>query len=354
MNAKTVHPMLDLAAWDAANGDAGLVIADGASVTLNVHGGMLVIKDGPMGNTRERKFARVPRTIKHLIILSCHGYISLDVLQWLDSCEITWCVIDRSGNAPRTLATSSRFVNPVFMRRQAMCGPGMPASSTGVKIMRYLLGVKLEGQAQNAERILRDEVAAKAIRQEIDRMATARSVTVLMGHEGNAADTYWDAWRDSPIIWKGPKPMQPHWLAFPSRKNLRRSFESNRGATDPVNAMLNYAYKCAENECVLACYACALSPDMGIGHVDRPGRPSFALDLIEVMRPACDAIVAGILAEKLDKRHYREDKEGMVQCCAPLTHRIAAEVRAARNEVTKALFTVLPLLDSPQSRRKAS
>jgi len=344
------HPMLDLAAWDAANGDTGLVIADGKTVALNVYDGMLVIKDGPMGAARERRFARVPRTVKHVVILSGHGYISIDAMRWLEDCEVTYAVIDRSGQSPSVLATSARYVNPINMRRQAMCGPGMPAAATGTKIFRHLLSVKLEGQARNAERILRDDVAAKAIRGQLDGLAVARDVTALMGYEGGAADAYWQAWAGMPIAWLR-QPTKPHWLTFPMRKSLRRNWETNRGATDPVNALLNFAYKCAETECILACYACALSPDMGIGHVDRAGRSSFALDLIEVMRPECDAIVAGILAERLDKRMFREDREGCVSVCAPLTHRVAAEVHSARNAITKALFTVLPLLDSPQSRR---
>ena len=340
------HPMLDVSAWQEANRDESLIIADGKSVTLQVHGGMLVINDGPMGDARKRSFARVPRTVKHVAIFDRHGYVSLDAMAWLADCEVTWAVIDRQGRLPRTLATSGGYVNPLYMRRQAMCAPGMPAAFTGVQIVRGLIETKLEGQAHNAEYALHDAQTAGFIRAQIPHVLKARSVGKIMGYEGTAADAYWDAWRGMVIDFKRPGPRQPHWIVFPSRRTLRRSWESNRGATDPVNAMLNFGYKVAEVECTLACYGAALSPAMGMMHVDRAGRDSFALDLIEVMRPIVDRIVIDILARPLDKRWFREDTQGMVQCCAPLTHKLYSEVHRNNYQVTRALFGITGLLDS--------
>lgn len=347
------HPMLDLTAWNEANPDESLIIADGRSVFVNVTGGsqpkgsprtggILVVKDGPMGSPRERRIARVPRTIKHLAILTNHGSISLDAMAWLTDTEITYSVIDRSGKFPRLLSTSGGYVNPLYMRQQALCAPGGPAAYTGVKIMRDLITRKLEGQALNAER-LRDTEAAARIREYLPRVAAARSVETIRGYEGAAADEYWNAWRGmlvSYLKW----PSQRHWIEFPSRRTLRRSWESNRGATDPVNAMLNFGYKVAETECTLAAYAAALSPALGIGHVDRPGRDSFALDLIEPMRPVVDKLIIDILSEPLDKRWFREDNEGMVSCCAPLTHRIYSEVHQNTQTLQVAMFAVTALL----------
>jgi CRISPR-associated endonuclease Cas1 len=345
-----MHPMLDLEAWDAANDDASLVIADGPSVTIQVHGSMLVVTDGPKGNMRKREYPRVPRKIKRLIILSRHGYVSLNAMDWLASCGIAWTAMSREGQSPRTLGTSGGYVNPIYMRKQAMCAPGGPLATTGVKIWRHLIVRKLEGQAVNAETFLADRDAAAFIRAQIPLVESSRSVDVIRGLEGAAADRYWDCWRDTSVGWQSPKPRQPHWLEYPSRRTLRRTYESNRGATDPVNAALNFAYKIAETECTLACYAAALSPSMGIGHVDRANsadaRDSFALDLIEVMRPIVDRIVHRITSKSMNKNWYRENGEGMVQCCAPLTHRIAADVYGEGQHIYRALFGVTALLDN--------
>jgi CRISPR/Cas system-associated endonuclease Cas1 len=83
---------------------------------------------------------------------------------------------------------------------------------------------------------------------------------------------------------------------------------------------------------------------MGIGHVDRAGRDSFALDLIETMRPIVDRIVLGILSEPLHPDWFREDKEGIVSLSPPITHRVLAEVHSQAIEIVKHLFTILELL----------
>jgi CRISP-associated protein Cas1 len=353
--AKTVHPMLDSEAWNAANEDASLMIADGKSVTVQVHSGVLVVTDGPMGSKRTRKLARVPRKVKHLAILTDHGYISLDAMAWMDNVEMTWEIIDRSGRVPRVLGTSGHMVNPHLMRRQAMCAPGMPGAFTGVKIWRLLITQKLQGQAENAERIFGDLATAEFIREQIVNVQTARCIDTIRGFEGTAAERYWNAWHGMTVNWKRPGPVQPHWLAFPSRSSLRYDWETNRNATDPVNAMLNFAYYCAETECTLAIQAAAMAPQLGVGHVDRATRNSFSLDLIEVMRPAVDAIIVRILTEPLDKRWFRETSTGTVICCAPLTHRLLSEVHGEVWRIARALIGVTALLDATKRpSRKAS
>jgi len=337
--------MLDRDAWDQANGDPSLIIADGPSVTVQVHGSMLVIKDGPLNNTRERAIARVPRIVKHVAILTAHGYVSLQAMRWMDDCEITWAIVDRSGQFPNTLGVSGAYVNPMYLRQQAMCAPGMPAWFTGVKIMRRLIERKIEGQAWNVETVLGLAETAKTIREMIPKVQAARSTETIRGYEGNAADTYWDAWKGLPVVWKRPVPSQPHWIRFPSRRTLRRSWETNRGATDPINAALNFGYKCAETECTLAALAASLSPAMGIGHVDRPGRDSFALDLIEPMRPRVDRIILEIMSEPLDKRWFKESREGIVTVCSPLTHRILASVHMEAMYIIQDTLAVTELLN---------
>lgn len=351
----TTHPMLDVDAWQAANRDSSLVIADGYRVTVAIRGGCLVINDGPMtrdGSTRERRYARVPRIVKHVAILSTNGYVTLEAERWMADCEITWCVIDRSGRMPRILSTSAAYVNPLYMRRQAMCAPGMPAEATGLAINRYLIQLKLEGQADTSERVLHDPETAQAIRGLAERVSVARSLDSITGLEGNAADHYWAAWKGLPLVWLAPKPIRAHWARFPSRKTLRHSWETNRYATDPVNAMLNFGYWAAYTECALACYGAHLSPAMGISHRDRVGRDSFALDLIELMRPRVDRIILGIMAERLNPRHYGEGKEGIVRVNSPLTHKIVAEVHAESYAITQAMFTVTGLLDKVSRNRK--
>ena len=88
-------------------------------------------------------------------------------------------------------------------------------------------------------------------------------------------------------------------------------------------ACLNYAYKLAEIEATLACRRIGLSESVGVLHADLAGRPSFACDLMEAIRPMVDAHVLGVLNGPLRKREFTEDARGVVRCLAPVTHRLA-------------------------------
>ncbi len=335
--------MLDLAMWEDVTADPSVLIVDGSIVRLYVRDGCLTVKDGPRDNERIRTIPRAPRVVRHVIILSAHGTPTLEAQRWMTDQDITWMVVDTSGKSPRTLSRSDVAVDAKLMRMQAMCAEGYPLEGIGVEIWRGFVTHKLEGQAWVAEHMLSNPVVAKAIRARNDMVQISDSVKAITGYEGNAADAYWSAWKGLAPQWYRPFPIKPHWLAYPGRKSLRRS-ETNRRATDPVNCMLNFAYHCAETECIIALQAAGLDPRMGVYHADQPGRASFALDLIEVIRPRVDEIVLKILGDRIDKRLFREDKEGIVQLVAPLTHQLASDVRGISHLLAPDVARVKSLL----------
>ncbi|MBW1999807.1 MAG: CRISPR-associated endonuclease Cas1 [Deltaproteobacteria bacterium] len=66
----------------------------------------------------------------------------------------------------------------------------------------------------------------------------------------------------------------------------------HRGATDKVNAMLNYGYGILYSHVWGAVVCAGLEPFAGFLHVDRPGKPSLVLDLVEEFRqPVVDRSV---------------------------------------------------------------
>ncbi|MCS6908442.1 MAG: CRISPR-associated endonuclease Cas1 [Anaerolineales bacterium] len=89
----------------------------------------------------------------------------------------------------------------------------------------------------------------------------------LMGIEGQAAQIYWRA----------VGCLLPQALQFPGR--------IGRGAKDPVNACLNYAYGILYAQIERCLVLAGLDPYAGFLHVDRPGKPSLTLDFIEEFRP---------------------------------------------------------------------
>jgi CRISP-associated protein Cas1 len=100
----------------------------------------------------------------------------------------------------------------------------------------------------------------------------------LLSIEGLAGRTYW----------KGVRLLIPEVLGFESREH--------RGAPDPVNSALNYGYGILYTQVWGALMNAGLEPFAGFLHVDRPGKPSLVLDMVEEFRqPIVDrAVIAAI------------------------------------------------------------
>jgi CRISPR-associated protein Cas1 len=63
------------------------------------------------------------------------------------------------------------------------------------------------------------------------------------------------------------------------------SVRSRRPPRDRVNCLLSFLYALVRHDCVAALTSIGLDPFVGFLHVDRPNRPSLALDLMEEFRP---------------------------------------------------------------------
>ena len=156
----------------------------------------------------------------------------------------------------------------------------------------------------------------------------------LMNREGRAADIYWQAMRDLLLVdvdWKK---------------------REHRGATDPVNSSLNYGYGILYSQVENAIILAGLDPYAGFVHVDRPGKPSLVLDLIEEFRQMIvDRTVFGLINKRVK---LAVDEEGMLTQKArrTLADKVLArmEARVAYEDKKHTLRTVL----QSQARRVAA
>jgi CRISPR-associated protein Cas1 len=64
---------------------------------------------------------------------------------------------------------------------------------------------------------------------------------------------------------------------------------------DPANAILNYAYGVLEGQCRQALTAEGFDLSCGFLHADKQFRDSLVYDLMELYRPAVDALVLAFL-----------------------------------------------------------
>lgn len=312
-----------------------VLVASGYGVTVAVKAGQLVIVDGIGRSRRERRIPRQPRTVQRLTLLGHTGYVSLEAVRWLADAGIPWTQLDSDG---RITATSGPCREDArLLRAQAYA----PADDSGLRITRDLLTVKLSGQAANLRDLMNAASAARMIGECADELRRCTSLDDCRTWEGQAAIVYWAAWADRISLPWPPRELMnvpPNWLSFTSRSSLAwDGYQRNIGATDPVDAMLNYIYRIAEVEAIHACHALGLHPALGILHADKMGRDSMALDLIECIRPVCDRLILRMLdcglgvprstddrPRYLDRRWFTETREGKCRLIQPLTHELAS------------------------------
>jgi len=143
-----------------------------------------------------------------------------------------------------------------------------------VSIARLMVAAKIANSRSVLMREVRNHGANSAIEAVVKHLATslrrsrnAMSVPETMGIEGDAANNYFGVFNEL---------LRGSGFAFGGRVR--------RPPTDPVNALLSFAYTLITHECASALQGVGLDPYVGYLHQDRPGRLSLALDLLEEFR----------------------------------------------------------------------
>lgn len=125
------------------------------------------------------------------------------------------------------------------------------------------------------ERALAD---LKHIQQQAD---SADSLASLLGYEGNAASIYFAQFAN---LIRPPHAADQVDFDFTTR--------NRRPPTDPVNALLSFAYSLLARTLTVSLQAVGFDPFRGYYHQPRYGRPALALDLMEPFRPLlADSVV---------------------------------------------------------------
>jgi len=112
--------------------------------------------------------------------------------------------------------------------------------------------------------------AAMRLGDVLPAVGQAADADSARGHEGDAARVYFEAF--------------PH-MVRQNRQKMGPHGRTRRPPLDPMNAVLSFLYALLTHDCAAAAAAAGLDPSVGFLHVDRPGRPGMALDLMEEFRP---------------------------------------------------------------------
>ncbi len=158
-----------------------------------------------------------------------------------------------------------------------------------VSIARLMVAAKISNCRAVLMREIRNHGDNNALERVIKKLATslrrvqhAQSVAETMGIEGDAASAYFGVFNE---LIRGDE--------FTFNGRVRRP------PTDPVNALLSFAYTLISHDCAAALQGVGLDPYVGFLHQDRPGRTSLAQDLLEEFRgPWADRFVLTLINRK--------------------------------------------------------
>jgi CRISPR-associated endonuclease Cas1 len=312
----------------------GVLVADGGAIRITVEHGALVVVDGSGGNQRSRRFDRATHGLSRLVVIGGSGLVTLDALNWCRRLGVPIVVLDVNG-AP-TLCSTPRFTDDGRLRRVQALALNLPL---GLDIARSLIVRKLNGQADLLDERLANEGAAETIRGVAHACEIVESVEELRPLEATAAALYWQNWAgrtecEPHFATKDLSRIPPHWSRYEGRRSVLASMNSNRKAERPTNALLNYLYALLEVEAILSCQVVGLDPGLGLVHADMKGRSSFALDLIEPVRPKVDAYVLDVLERRtFRKTEFLETEDGHCRLRPPLTHELAESLPIWAKEI---------------------
>jgi CRISP-associated protein Cas1 len=296
-------------------------VADGYGLRVTVDGRHLVVSDGFGPHRRTRRYARAIHGLARLVVIGATGYVGLEALRWCAGAGVSVVVLDPGDGSVLSTSGACGVDDGRIRRSQALAF----GTETGLQIARYLTAEKLAGQARVAADQIEDRDAAESIRSVARALNRAVSIEEVRQLEAVGANVYWLAWEAVTMTFvKRDDPKIPdNWRRFEGRRSAVNP-GSARSATDPINAMLNYAYRLIEAEARLAILAMGLDPGIGFMHADMRNRDGLVLDLMEPARPIADHLTVRMCADQAFRRgDFAEDNRGVIRILSPMNHRLA-------------------------------
>ena len=287
------------------------------------------------------KTVRVP--LHHLNGIVCLGIVNISPFL-MRACAERNIAIAFCTQQGRFLA---RVVGPqngnVLLRRDQYRLADQPQQA--LAMARAFVKAKLYNTRQLLLRAAREQDSAslrgagEALKKVLRQVDGAADVERLRGLEGQAAKHYFDCFpvlltKNDDFTWQGR-----HY----------------RPPTDPANAVLSFCYSLLAGDCDGALQAAGLDPQVGFLHVDRPGRPALALDLMEEFRALLADRLLFTLANRgqLNEDHF-ENQEGGAVYLNPKGRKLVINAYQARKRVAlehpllgeKTTFGLLPHLQA--------
>lgn len=305
-----------------------VLILSGHGVTLHVEQGALSIQNGfthyPQKRELWRLFPGQSNLPERIVMLDGNGSLSFDVLAWLSNQQIPLVQINWQGEVITVLGGHDHSAESKLVKAQKSAND----STVGLKISNELIKQKIQGcqftLSYFPESLPRNRALEKLSKSLAELNQPVATIEMLRLIEGRAALAYFSYWQHTPLQWKGiARHLIPdEWRSIGTRESLISG--SNRNATHPVNAMLNYLYGMLESQVRVATVAEGLDPTLGFLHAIRPGRVALVYDLMEPLRPKADFLfLKFLMSRKFSPSDFIRNEIGVCRLHPQLAKNIA-------------------------------
>jgi CRISPR-associated protein Cas1 len=251
--------------------------------------------------------------VSHIIVGSNGVSLSSDLVRECAAAGVAISFVSGSGK-PLARLSSPEMTGSVETRRQQMMaflderGVRFAVAIARAKIANQAVILKYFGKSRKTAQPELYAELRRAVRRvertaaELDSLMIVHAATdgaemkidqlrlQILSVEGRAGRIYWEAMRE----------LLPVELGFAGREH--------QGARDLTNSLLNYGYGILYSQVWGAAVLAGLDPFAGFLHVDRPGKPSLVLDLVEEFRQmVVDRMVFALLTKGVT---YKQTDDG--------------------------------------------
>lgn len=316
------------------------LILRGHGMSLRIDGGTLVAREGrthyPQNLQSHRFFPGSNAIPPRIIILDGSGSVSFDVLRWLSEQQVPLICLNWRGEVVTVAGGSGYAIDPKNLLWQ------LETRADPVRRLKFSISLvrrKIEASVATLTHGLDDSAArraalssaAKALEQ-LDR-TPPHDIVQLRGIEGVTAAAYFNAWRGLEIRIRetARRPVPEAWRKFDSRSSLANGRKpKNRNASDPINAMLNYAYGVLQAQLQVKALSQGFDPMLGIMHHGHRDSPAYVFDVMEPERPKVDAALLRFVTDQdFSAADFSLRSDGVVRLSPQLARRVCADVSAS-------------------------
>lgn len=284
--------------------------------------GLTVGKSVDVLQIRDRKELIQEVRIREVSQINLMGNIQITTQALQTLCEHEVPVAFFSSSGWFYGITSGLGLKNIQLRREQFRWAESPAFC--LRLSRAIIAGKIKNQRILLQRnhVEPPKHGLALLKAMAEQVESAQSLDELMGIEGMAARTYFQAFpgmlkaRQSEADLESDEEMAAtNASGAPGAHSSEAdapglafdfSSRNRRPPRDPVNAMLSLAYSLLTKDLMIVCQMVGFDPFLGFLHQPRCGRASLALDLMEPFRPLiCDsAVLSAINTRMVTEKHF--------------------------------------------------